>query len=209
MFVLFVLQRRHPSIHTEVSAMRHTESTPGWQPSISSFVQPTAKYGIHDSRQQSLTDAIVMFIAGDLCHCHWLRAPSFGRSCTGQTHATHYPAGSTSQPRSYMTSSSMELDIKFKLKQAQTVWLTIDLWSNCLMKSCIGITGHFILDWTMQSIMLACKRFKGRHTAENIYEQYQETVSAFDIAAKILSIVTDNATNIVKPSPLIYQALRL
>ena len=66
------------------------------------------------------------------------------------------------------------------------------------MKSFIGITGHYILDWTMKSVMLDCRRFKGRHTAEYIYQQFHETVSAFDIASKITNIVTDNAANMVK-----------
>ena len=46
--------------------------------------------------------------------------------------------------------------------------------------------------------MLACKRFTGRHTAENIRQQYEETVASFDIAEKITNIVTDNASNMTK-----------
>ena len=85
-----------------------------------------------------------------------------------------------------------------KLGQAQSVCLTIDLWSNRQMRGFIGITGHFILNWTMESVMLACKRFTGRHTAENIRQQYEETVASFDIAEKITNIVTDNASNMTK-----------
>ena len=50
----------------------------------------------------------------------------------------------------------------------------------------------------MNSVMLACKRFKGSHTAENIHQQYEESVSMFDIASKITNIVTDNASNRTK-----------
>ena len=46
--------------------------------------------------------------------------------------------------------------------------------------------------------MLACRRFKGKHTADSIYEQYQETVNSYEIASKILSIVTDNASNMIR-----------
>ena len=52
--------------------------------------------------------------------------------------------------------------------------------------------------------MLACKRFTGRHRAENIRQQYEETVASFDIAEKITNIVTDNASNMTKASALIY-----
>ena len=66
------------------------------------------------------------------------------------------------------------------------------------MKGFLGITGHFILDWVMQSVMIACKRFKGRHTADNIRLEYEESLSAYDISDKIMTIVTDNASNMVK-----------
>ena len=66
------------------------------------------------------------------------------------------------------------------------------------MKGFLGITGHFILDWVMQSVMIACKRFKCRHTADNIPLEYEETVSAYDISDKIMTIVTDNASYMVK-----------
>ena len=46
--------------------------------------------------------------------------------------------------------------------------------------------------------MIACKRFKGRHTADNIHQVYQETTSCFDITGKIATVTTDNASNILK-----------
>jgi hypothetical protein len=46
--------------------------------------------------------------------------------------------------------------------------------------------------------MLACKRFKGRHTAENIRHEYEEMVSSYEIGNKITTIVTDNASNMTK-----------
>jgi hypothetical protein len=46
--------------------------------------------------------------------------------------------------------------------------------------------------------MLACKRFKGRHTAENIRHEYEEMVSSYEIGHKITTIVTDNASNMIK-----------
>ena len=54
------------------------------------------------------------------------------------------------------------------------------------------------MDWTLKSAMLACKRFKGRHTGENIEEVYNEIVSAFDVTSKVSAVITDNAANMVK-----------
>ncbi len=46
--------------------------------------------------------------------------------------------------------------------------------------------------------MLECQRFKGRHTAENIAQYYEEAVTSHGIQAKVVATVTDNASNIVK-----------
>jgi hypothetical protein len=68
------------------------------------------------------------------------------------------------------------------------------------MKGFPGITGHYILDWCMESIMVSCKRFKGQYCAENIRQEY-EAVACYNIAKKITNIVTDNATNMTKALP--------
>ena len=45
--------------------------------------------------------------------------------------------------------------------------------------------------------MLACSRFKGKHTADKIQQENEETVSCFEIGHKVTNIVTNNATNMV------------
>ena len=47
----------------------------------------------------------------------------------------------------------------------------------------------------MYSLMLECKRFKGRHTAENIYACYCEVTTSYD---NVITTVTDNGSNVVK-----------
>ena len=41
--------------------------------------------------------------------------------------------------------------------------------------------------------MLACKRMKGSHTSDNIYQSFEETKALFHAAEKLSAIVTDNA----------------
>lgn len=84
------------------------------------------------------------------------------------------------------------------LQETQTVALTVDLWSNRQMKGFLGITCHFILNWSLKSALLECKRFKGRHTAENIAQYYEEAITTYSIQSKVICTVTDNASNIVK-----------
>ena len=50
------------------------------------------------------------------------------------------------------------------------------------MKSFIGFTGHFVDSGTLCSVMLACKRFHGSLTADNIFQAYLELVTSCDIS---------------------------
>ncbi len=94
--------------------------------------------------------------------------------------------------------SSVQDRLKKALLEAKSVCLTIDLWSSRDMRSFIGITGHYIENFILHTIMLACNRFKGRHTADNIQATFEETVSEYGIGQKVLTVVTDNAANMVK-----------
>ena len=46
--------------------------------------------------------------------------------------------------------------------------------------------------------MVACKSFRGSHTAENMHEMFEETIAPYDLTQKTKAIVTDNAANMVK-----------
>ena len=72
-------------------------------------------------------------------------------------------------------------NIAKKVEQVSGIALTTDLWSKRQMKCYIGITGYFILDWKINSIMIACDRFSGRHSACHIYDKYQEMIASFEI----------------------------
>ena len=66
------------------------------------------------------------------------------------------------------------------------------------MCSYIGITAHYIYDWKLEQTMLACKRFNGHHTADNIVTQYEDKIINFGICSKFGHIITDSASNMVK-----------
>ena len=46
--------------------------------------------------------------------------------------------------------------------------------------------------------MLRCNRCYGQHTADNITQQYHETVDHYNLAEKISNIVIDSAPNMLK-----------
>ena len=96
--------------------------------------------------------------------------------------------------------SALRIDLMCMLSKAHSkICVTIDLWSSRQMRSYYGVTGHFITDWTLYSVMLACTRFSGSHTGDAIADTFQDHVtSSFEISEKISHVVTDNASNMLK-----------
>ena len=91
------------------------------------------------------------------------------------------------------------LDQVMKLLESATqVSVTLDLWSNRQMQSFIGIIAHFVCNWKLQSAMLSCSRFKGRHTGESIFQEYETTMETFNISSKVKHVITDHASNMLK-----------
>ena len=109
-----------------------------------------------------------MFIAGDLIPLSIVESENFKNLI--ETADPQYQLPSRKHLSSKLLhdkSTEVQNDLKRQLQKAESVCLTIDLWSSRQMRGFLGITGHFILDWTMKSVMICFKRFKGKHTAEN------------------------------------------
>ncbi len=159
---------------------------PASQPTMMGFTTRTKEYSSSDPRRQAMTNALVMFIAGDLLPASVVDSANFRAflrtldPCYTVPSRQYFTHALLRQKSQYVTSA-----LRSQLQQAQAVSLTIDLWSNRQIKGFIGITGHFVLDWTMHSVMLSCSRFCRRHTAENIAQQVEETLSCIDIGDKI------------------------
>ena len=66
------------------------------------------------------------------------------------------------------------------------------------MRVYIGITGHFTGDFQLQNVMLACRRFDGSYTAENVLSNYQDIIDQFNLDGKVGYIITYNAANMLK-----------
>ena len=66
------------------------------------------------------------------------------------------------------------------------------------MKGFMGITRHFVCDWVLESVMIACKRFKGKHSYDNIRHEYEEAMASFDVENKVTTVINDNASNMIK-----------
>lgn len=81
------------------------------------------------------------------------------------------------------------------MAKAKYISLTCDLWSRDT-RSFIAANGHWInADGKLETALLACERFKGHHTADNIASKVKAIIHRFDISSKVVAITTDNASN--------------
>lgn len=56
------------------------------------------------------------------------------------------------------------------IKKVQHTFVIVDIWFSRDRRSYFGITGHFILNFELHTVVLSCKRFTGKHTTENIFQ---------------------------------------
>ena len=169
------------------------------QPTISSFTKENAKYSSNDSHQLDITNALILFIAGDLMLLSVVDSNYF-RNFVGKLDSKYQIPSRRhlSSKLIHDKAEEVKTNAKQKLGKAQSVSLTIDLWSNHEMRGFRGVTGHYILNWQLNSVMICCKRFKGKHNYENIRHEYEEAVATFEITDKISCVISDNASNMIK-----------
>ena len=75
---------------------------------------------------------------------------------------------------------------------------TTDIWSSINNDAFIGVTIHYITnEWELKHFTLEVFKITGSHTGSAIYEFLSNLLEEFDIKKKIISITTDNGSNIV------------
>ena len=87
--------------------------------------------------------------------------------------------------------------LKSKLLSIKVLSITTDGWTSCQNYSYISATAHFISDKTnFISFCLGFAYLNGRHDADNLKEALLKIVAKFKVDDKIMSIVSDNASNV-------------
>ena len=71
------------------------------------------------------------------------------------------------------------------MKDLTSVYVTVDIWTNCQMRSFIGFAVHFIDNFDLKSHLLCCKHFAERHTGVNIANRYEDVVMRYQIDGKV------------------------
>lgn len=164
--------------------------------SLQTFLTTPKKYSPRDPRQQQITDHLVMFIACDMIPFSVTESIHFKKLMESADSRYQVPSRKHLDNKLLMEKCRfLQSAVKSDMESAMNICVTLDIWSSRQMKSFLGITAYYNTDWTFKSVVLACKRFRGRHTADKIIRQGEACLEEFGIARKISIIVTDNASN--------------
>ena len=161
---------------------------------MSTFVCHQSSDAIENGSQQHITEAIVTFVAENLQSLSIVESKAFSKILAIAKPRYQMPS------RKYLSNILLSnrhdkicTDIICKLSKVSQICLTMDIWSNRQMHSFLGVTAHFINNFHLESVMLACCHFHGSHTKENILCQYEAITTSFNIHDKVRSVITDNA----------------
>ena len=199
------LNSRHPEAHSEYRDREKSKK----RSSDSSSEAPKSKVG--KSHQLTLQEAfsssvptkelITDFIVECGVPLSTVTEPSFKRLLQGIS------GGKQTSISTY--SLNQEIDRQFavlqsenlaKLKQAQFVSTTTDVWSN-RKRSFLGVTAHFIKEDTLsrESLPLACPRFLGTHSYDRIADLFGQILDNYELSpSKVVKTTTDNGSNFIK-----------
>ncbi|XP_041371558.1 zinc finger BED domain-containing protein 4-like [Gigantopelta aegis] len=187
------LKRNHAGQLKQVSSStQHKQTMP------TSFIQPlgTVKYTATDPKQARITAALVEFVAETLQPLSVVEAPTFIRLFDAVDPRYQLPSRKHLSTNLITdTATHLQENMRKAMSKVRSVSVTIVLWTNRHMRTYLGITGHFVLDYKLVSAMLSCQRLKGRHAAEDIHSSYTDTLQLFNINNKVSYIITDNATH--------------
>lgn len=77
--------------------------------------------------------------------------------------------------------------------------VSADIWTSGRGHSFLGIVASFI-DGTFRghTVLLSCDLIKGHHTADRIYHMYESVLKYWNVEGRVIRVVTDNASNMVK-----------
>ena len=103
-------------------------SQPSSQSAITEFAKPTIKYNSTDPRQVDITDALVLYIAGDLAPLSAVNSPYFANLVAKLDPRYQLPSRKHLSSKLLTDkSASVESELKDSLRTAPSVCLNIDL----------------------------------------------------------------------------------
>ena len=159
------------------------EILPGSQKYLSILLISTSR--------KPLMERVIEMIAGDLLQLTLVDSPRFRRLMGTCDPCYTYPSRKQLSTKLLKESTYIIcVSITDMLNEVTSISMTLDLWSNCQMKSYMSYTAPFFI--------ANCKCFRGRHTSDSINEVFQELLAYYDIFDKVSDVVTDSAANMLR-----------
>ena len=92
-----------------------------------------------------------------------------------------------------------EQAIRDHLATVPMVAFTLDGWTSPFQASFLAVTAHWIDDnWEQKDVTLGFEHLKGSHTGEALMQAFIKVVERFNLQQKIISITSDNGSNVLK-----------
>ncbi len=172
------------------------------QPTLHQVLDKTAdKYPRGSTRKQQLDDTLITMIAQDLQPVSIVEDAGFLKFCGALD--KKYQVPTRKHVRNVLLPAKFEKvqgQVKDKIRLAEVVSITGDLWTSTTNSSFLSITCHWWDPKTdkLDSAILDCNRVEGRHTAAMIQEEVEKVLEDYTIKDKILTVVSDNGANVVR-----------
>lgn len=95
------------------------------------------------------------------------------------------------------------------LEYIPRIAFTLHGWTSPYQDSFLGVTAHWIDDtWQQKEIILGFEPINVSHTAEALLQTFVMVIERYGLQKKIMSITTDNASNVVKMMKLLEEHTR-
>ncbi|KAH7963485.1 hypothetical protein HPB52_021252 [Rhipicephalus sanguineus] len=95
--------------------------------------------------------------------------------------------------------SALKAKISSSLAGAEYVCIALDLWTSRSTEGFLAVEATFVdSDFAAHTYLLSFTRLTGSHTCARIRCEYDATLLQWNIADKVLRVVTDNASSMIK-----------
>lgn len=170
------------------------------QPQIDNFISSIQSFKTGGPNEGKITNALLYFIAVDNLPLN--STDKKGLQYLMKSICPHYtmPGRKTITKlldEKYDCAANI---LKNKLKEAKSVCLTTDVWTDTMnTRGYLGLTCHYLENDELISIMIGVKELEDRHTSDYLALIIRNLCFDWNIEVdKIVAIVTDNGANIVK-----------
>ncbi|TRY64888.1 hypothetical protein DNTS_024589 [Danionella cerebrum] len=159
-----------------------------------------AKHAFARPSRDYLTNAIAKWIAKDCRPISIVEDSGFMNVLQAASQDSFYkpPSRATVMTKIHELYENEKEKRNLVLAQVNYIALTGDHWTSVSNNNYLGVTAHYISDtWELKSFALTILKTEERHFAEACKEQFLSVARKWDIEAKMTTIGTDSARNMV------------